>query len=361
MVLTKAMFIVIAIVYPLGWLATAFEGDKRRNLSKTRDLRTIAVILLIFAVIFMFAAYRHITGPAVDEYAYRNRIISYRTMSLKKAFKMVEIFSTLPTWVLSRMTHNTQAIIIFCSFVTYFIFIYCIKNYCDNFELGIILLFFLNIVNYSFNAMQQVEAAAVLLLGLPYLYKRDFKKYLIVVIAASLIHLSSLIMIALYFIVNIKPWSAKFIGVAMAFVAVMVLFNSVFVPLVSRIGIYENYSSVLAAGGGVKLITVVVAFVPIGMALVFKRHLPDDDKELNCLINLTMIYAMIYLVSFRQRFVARFAIFLLPFLLPYYTKLVTLLRKERLSLIVYYILVMGYGATTIYFTRSLGYTFMLEV
>ena len=53
MSLTKAMFIVMAMVYPLSWLATAFDGNKKRNLSKTKDLKAIILILIIKLLLFI--------------------------------------------------------------------------------------------------------------------------------------------------------------------------------------------------------------------------------------------------------------------------------------------------------------------
>lgn len=353
------MFIVIAIVYPLSWLATAFDGNKNRNLSKTKDWKAIFLILIIFVIIFVFAGYRHISSDLIDEYVYRNRVLNYRKLSFAEVLKTVEWLSAIPTWILSNTTQNTQSIIILDSFVTYFFLIYCIKKYCDNFELGILLMFLLNLVNFSFNVMQQVEAAAVLMLAIPYLYKKDFKKYLLIVILATMIHTSSIIMLVLYFIANIKPWSFKFVGISVLFIVLMMAFNTVSVPIFNALGIYDNYLDVIRSGGGVKVITVVVAFIPIGMAFVFKKYLPEDDREMNCLTNMAMIYAMIYLVASQQRFIGRFAIFLLPWLIPFYCKMITYLRKERLSIIAYYVLLIGYGATTIYFTSSLKYELML--
>lgn len=360
MSLTVAMFYVIAMVYPLGWLATAFDGNKNRNLSKTTDVKAKVLLLIIFIIIFIFAGYRHISGLTNnDEMVYRERITFYYKYTFVEILQKIEIFSALPTWIMSKLSQNTQNIILYNSFVTYFLFCYSIKKQCDNYELGILLLFLLNIVNYSFNVMQQVEASAILMLAIPYAYKKDFKKYLIIVIMATLVHTSSIVMIIFYFMLHMKPWSVKFFSVSFAFILLMAVFNRIAAPLMSSMGIYDNYISTLESGGGVKLITVIVAFIPILMAFAFKKYIPEDDKEFSCLINASMIYAMIYLVASQQIYVARFAIFFLPWLIPFYTKLVTVLRKERLSFILYYVLVIGYGATTIYFTSSADYSLML--
>lgn len=359
MQLTYAFFIAIAVIFPLSCIAVATGGNKDRNLSKAKMPVTKVFVFLVFVAIFIFTAFRHISGTNIDEYAYRNRIISYKDMPFGTMLtSKIEWLAAIPTWILSNITQNTQWIIIWASLITYAILVYCIKTYCDNFEFGILLLFLLNIVNQSFNTMQQVESAAVLMLGIPYIYQKKFWKYLVIVIIASLIHSSAILMLALYPIANMKPWSAKFVGVAGLFIVIMLVFNSMAGTVLSSLGVYENYSDTIASGRGVKLITIIVSFVPVTMAFLFRNILPKDDPLLNCCINVAMIYAMIYLVASQQIYVARFAIFIQPWLIVFYTKALTYLKKEKYSVPVYYVLTLGYGATMVYFTRSLTYTFM---
>ena len=360
MTLTYVLLGTIAVVYPMGWVAVSASGNKNRNLSKAKSAGSRIFSFLIFVVIFIMTAFRHISGISIDEYAYRNRITTYKDMPLSEVMKTrTEWLASVPTWILSNLTQNTQWIIIWCSLITFGILLYCIKKYCDNYEFGILLLFLLNIVNQSFNTMQHVESAAILFLGLPFVYKRKFWKYLIIVGLASLVHSSAILMIALYFIANMKPWSIKFVGVSVAFVIAMVLFNSVSGSLFSSLGVYENYSDTLAAGGGVKIITIIVAFIPICFAFFVRKKLPDDDKMLNTCINVALIYAMIYLVASQQKYVARFALFIQPWLIVLYTKILTYIKNDKLYLPSYYFLTIGYGATLVYFTRQLQYTFMM--
>lgn len=181
-----------------------------------------------------------------------------------------------------------------------------------------------------------------------------------IVLLASLVHTSAIIMLAVYFIANMKPWSGKMIGISFLFIVLMFSFTTIMPRVFSALNMYENYIDFLSAGGGVKTITVIVAFIPPVLAFVLKERLPKDDREFNCLINIVLVYALIYMVSFAQRYVARFAIYLLPWVIIFYTKLITHLRKERLSALVYYVLVVGYGVTMIYFTRKMEYAFMVR-
>lgn len=357
MVTTYAFLIVIAIVYPLAWGATTSCSNRNRRLYGSAETSTKVIVFIIFLVFVIFCGFRSISGMVNDEYAYRNRVMSMIGKPLMEQLKKgPEVLDTLANWIIANTLHDSQWIIVWDAFVTYGCFIYCIYKQCDNFELGILLLFLLNIVNVSFNTMQQMEAVAVSMIGIPYLHKRKFFKYIAVVAVAALIHNSAVMLIALYFIANMKPWSAKFIGVAAAFVIMMLVFDTVAPGLFSTLGVFEEYSSTYDSG--VKTITVIVAFIPIAFALVFRGYMPDDDNELNCAINMTLIYAMIYLVSTQNVYVARFGMYIQPMLIVFFTKFITVMRKSNLSTLLYYVLVFGYGATMVYFTGATRYSFV---
>ena len=357
MVTTYAFAIMILITYPLAWGAAAASTGRNRKIYGNANLTANVLVVLIVLAFIIFAGFRNITGFGIDEYAYRNRVMGMIGQSLGDVLSgNKEYLDTIPNWIIGNCLHESQWIFVWNASVTYISFVYCIYRQCDNFELGILFLFLLNIVNVSFNTMQQMEAVAVTMFGIPYLYKRDFKKYLIVILIAFMIHNSAIVMLALYFISNMKPWSLKFMSVAFVFAVVAAVFNRVAPGLFATLGLFQDYG--YSFGSGVKGITVLVAFIPLAFALAFKSTLAGDDKEMNCAINMTLVYAMIYIVSTQNLYVARFAMYIQPFLIIFYTKLITRLRKDRLSTLVYYVLVFGYGATTVYFTRGTKYHFV---
>lgn len=357
MVTTYACAIVMAIVYPLAWGAASTGGNHNRKIDGTDNTAAKIMVLLIFLTFVIFAGFRTISGATNDEYVYRNRVLKMVGKSLMSQLKAsYEIFDTIPNWIVANTIGDSQGILVWNAVLTYGCFIYCIYRQCDNFELGILLLFLLNIVNVSFNTMQQISAVSVTMFSIPYIYKRKFKKFAAIIIIATLIHTTAIMLIALYFIANMKPWSGKFIAVAAGFVIVMTVFRTVAPGLFRSLGMFDEYGSTYDSG--VRGITVIVAFVPLVFALVFKGYMPKDDSEMNCAINMCMIYAMIYLVSTQNVYVARFAMYIQPYLIIFFTRLITILRKDHLSTIAYYVLILGYGATFIYFTSSTSYKFV---
>lgn len=179
MQLTYVFLILSVITYMFGWVAVLADGSKNRNLSKTDNKLAIFFIILIFITIFIAFGFRHVSASSIDEYAYRRRITTYKSMSFGQALTYgVEWLAIIPTWILSNLTQNTQWILIFTVFVTYALLIIFIKQNSDNFELGVLMIFLINFANYSLNAVQQCEATAILAFGLPYIQKKSLKNTL---------------------------------------------------------------------------------------------------------------------------------------------------------------------------------------
>lgn len=358
MPLIYVFFIVIAIVFPLSKLAVSMGGNRDGRIAGTDNNAAKFMVFMVFMILFVFAGFRGIVAEVNDEWIYRRRVTALSAVGFQEAIgSSSEIIDNFFYWIVGRIfPGESQWILVNYALITYGCFVYCIYKQCDNFELGILLLFLLNMVNTSFNTLQQMEAVAVSMLGIPFVQRRKFIKYAVVVVLAALIHSSAIVLIAVYFVANLKPWSWKFVGVAFLFVMIMVLFNTVAPNLFSRMDILEEYGDTY--GKGVKGITVIVAFIPILFAFAMKSRFPDDDNAFNCSINMSLVYAMIYLISTQNKYVARFGMYIQPYLIYFYTKSISYLKKENLSTIVYAGLVVGYGATMVYFVQNIEYKFV---
>ena len=358
MPLMYVFFIVIAIVFPLAKAAAVMGGNRDGRIAGTDNNAAKFMVFMVFMILFVFAGFRGISALVNDEWIYRRRALDIPKHPFAEAvFSSSELIDNIIYWVVGRIfPGESQWILVSYALITYACLVYCIYKQCDNFELGILLLFLLNMVNTSFNTLQQMEAVAVTMLGMPFVHKRKFIKYAIVIAIATLIHTSAIVLIGVYFIANLKPWSWKFIGIAFLFVIVMVLFNTVAPNLFSRMDILDEYGDTY--GKGVKGITVLVAFIPLLFAFAMKSKFPDDDEQFNCSINMSLLYAMIYMVSTQNLYVARFGMYMQPYLIFFYTRAISYLKKENMGTMVYLGLVAGYGATMIYFVQNIEYRFV---
>lgn len=346
------------ICFFFALVAVNKEGNSIRTLSRSHESVTWLMIILIIITLTVFVGFRHITGYSIDEYAYRNRFVdAARKPFISYVFKKTEILDALQVWLLSHLFGDSQAYLVGCAAVTYFCFIVVFSKNSENFELAILLIFLLNIVNVGFNTMQQVEASAVAFCALPFLKNRKFLKYTAVILVAALIHNSAIILIPFYFIANMKPWSGKFLAVSSAFVFLMIIFDSILPTMLTTFNLQQYEYSVGTTS--VKIITVLVAFLPLLFSFLTRSYYDENDNFMSQCVNTTLIYAMIYLIALRNVYVSRFAIFFQPWIIMYYTKAMTYMRKNNLSTIMYYLLVVGYGATEVYFSMTTEYSFVL--
>ncbi|MBQ9756834.1 MAG: EpsG family protein [Clostridia bacterium] len=102
--------------------------------------------------------------------------------------------------------------------------------------LPMFLLYFLLFIS-SFNGMRQNFAAAIVALAFKYIFKRDFVKYVLLIILATMFHTSALLMVFLYFLWQkedkLLPWPILFF--------IMLVFTIVCLNLDSVLGAFADH------------------------------------------------------------------------------------------------------------------------
>lgn len=94
-------------------------------------------------------------------------------------------------------------------FVLEFIFCYYIIKtivyYSNEYGISIALAYFIFLItlyHFSYNGIRQAIAVAIIFSGYKYIFNKQFKKYILIVILASLFHTSALLCVFLYFVWN---------------------------------------------------------------------------------------------------------------------------------------------------------------
>ena len=99
----------------------------------------------------------------------------------------------------SHFTRNRYIFILIITLLTYSLLFISFKRYFKNYALG--LLFFLGLwFFFSFTYLRQVLGASIAWLSIPYILKRDLKRFLLIIFVAYTIHNSAIVLIPLYFI-----------------------------------------------------------------------------------------------------------------------------------------------------------------
>lgn len=173
---------------------------------------------------------------------------------------------------LRDLTDNDQILIFIPAVFTQISFMLFFKRYSHSFTFSVFLYFALGTINVSLAAMKQVWAMAIVTLAFPYLEKKQWMRYYIIVFIAMLMHTYALAFAVLP-LFSQRPWKPfTYIFVA---VLVFVMMNfegtiSAFMDQAEEVGkklyaeeIFDNY--------GVNILRVAVYAVAPLISFLFRR------------------------------------------------------------------------------------------
>lgn len=170
----------------------------------------------------------------------------------------------------------------------------------DNYFYSVML--FLLSVDFSWmmNGIRQFVAVAILFGCCYFLEKRKPIHWILAVLALTTIHNSAWIALPMYWFVTGKPFGKKMLLFILGIMMVAVLLD----PLMSsaeevfagtRIG---NQLDVIAEGGGMNVLRLVVALVPVFLAYLNRGKIEKmNDRFMNICINMATVSAGIYFIA----------------------------------------------------------------
>lgn len=153
---------------------------------------------------------------------------------------------------------------------------------------------------WMMGATRQFFAASIVLYGIDLLVERKTFKFLLLVLIASLFHLSALVWIPIYFICTSKPWSFKMLAFIFCII-VIILFLDTFTGILDDLleeTTYANISEKFDPSKGVNGIRVLVTCVPWLLAFFCRKKIAaENNMFLNICVNLSVVSTAIYALA----------------------------------------------------------------
>ena len=271
---------------------------------KPRDISVLALCLGTLAVFVgisdMLGGYdRYIYGEVFDFIADIKG--NYRKNGAFNYFGG-EIGWTYLNIFISFFTKNRYIFILIITLITYFMLFISFKKHLSNYAFGLIL--FLGLwFFFSFTYLRQVLGASVVWLSIPYILKRDLKRFLIIVFIAYTIHNSAIIFVPLYFI-PIKKFNRQ--TVIILSVVTLILGLSGFPST-----LFDAYSSLsattmervnrnaIAETQGTRLAYLAEVLFFMYLILTNYKKFPNNRKTL-LLLNMALTFCLILLLFIRS-------------------------------------------------------------
>ncbi len=286
--------------------------------------------LLLIAILIVFSGFRQLRVVGMDEYAYRNRFNEFTGMSFSEAmaFTPTEPLISLVVFISTRLFDVSQGFLLLSSIIILLPIITSFKEYSIDFAYAIVLLFATTQLYNSFNGIAQYLSASIYLFAIPYIYKRQFWKYALVVAICCMFHMGAIVLFPIYFIAMNRTDSIKGILTSVFVLAVIVVAYGSLESIINTTGMLDDYMFVVQEGHhGVNIVTIIINCVPAALAIYATRFTREDKVTTIC-ANMCVLHALIYIASIMDVYIARFAIFTCTFVILYLSRITKVFSTE---------------------------------
>lgn len=177
---------------------------------------------------------------------------------------------------------------------------YVFRKYSKNYWISIFLFVAsTDYMSWVMNGMRQFVAATAIFACFDWLLQKKYVPLIAVILLASTLHQSALLMIPIVFIVQGKAWNMKTI-LMLIITMVVVAFIDRFTPIMNDMLQNTQYDDALSSttDDGTNVIRVLVYSVPALMSLAGLKYIRSvDDPVINICVNCSIVTMAIYLVS----------------------------------------------------------------
>ena len=201
---------------------------------------------------------------------------------------------------ISYITANRYIFILILTIVIYSLLFISFKKYVDNYPFALVLFMGL-IFFFTFTYLRQLVGVGGGWLSIEYVYKRKLWKFLAIVLLATLIHNSAIILLSIYFL-PIKQYSKKLVIVLMVFCFIVGITG---IPS----AVFDIYGSVSEMEGrgqnyaqnevGFKIEYILEAFFFLYFILRNYEKVPKTPTKI-VLLNMALLFCAVLLIFSRS-------------------------------------------------------------
>ncbi|WP_404452328.1 EpsG family protein [Virgibacillus necropolis] len=248
-------------------------------------------------------------------------------------------FGFLQMFLKNYISEDPQILIFATALITNVIIIIVLYKYSRMIELSLYVYITGGLFLVSMNGIRQVLAAAIVFAATKFLIEGNWIKYFLVILFASLFHLSALILLPIYFLVRFKAWSKPTVALLILAVFFVIGFDKFSALLFTAIedtqyGHYKNF-----AEGGANSLRVAVDLVPLMIAYLGRENLRRIFPDSDYIVNMALLGFVFMMISTQNWIFARFSIYFGLYQLILISWIVKLFRDKDEKLIYYGILV----------------------
>jgi transmembrane protein EpsG len=197
------------------------------------------------------------------------------------------------------VSSNYHAWLMFIAIVTGMCIAITFYKYSHNYFYSVFLFLATTDFSWLMNGIRQFLAVAIIFAATPLIKENKWFKFILIVLLASAIHGTALMMIPIYFFARGKPWTSRTLFL-FAGVLLIMFFTSSFTNILEDVFAetkYENIGDQFMQDDGVNPIRVLVFSITTILSFVARNRLPKDDILINIFINMSLVTSGLYLIA----------------------------------------------------------------
>ena len=281
--------------------------------------------LLLALVLILVAGFRYRVGTDYDAY------FRWHVGDWSEVFQDFIRFREGGFSLLAKLSRllwdHGQSLIFISAAITIGLYAWTIYRYSPMYLLSMLLYLFLGQWQGSFNGIRQYLAAGILFAGHRLILEKKLWQYLLVVLAASLFHVSAVVMIVPCFLFNRKADIPQLALLALGAVVIRFSYSIVFSLIGSLRDKAVSVNSAYASTG-INVFRILTAFIPVAIFLVLCRK-NDLSREQNFYVNALFFHAFSMLASMGSSYLGRIGIYTGATTIIGYGHLLLLIKEER--------------------------------
>ena len=233
------------------------------------------------------------------------------------------------------------------------------RKYSPQFMISMFILIASTEYLWMFNGIRQFLAVAIALIAFRFLFEKKYIPYVLLILLASTIHMTAIILLPVAFIVNSRPWSIRvFIVLGIAIFALIA--TNQFTDFLNSSLQETQYSNTVTDWqqenfSGTNPFRVLVQIVPTVIAFIGRRKFAENSNRIiDISINMSVVSAAIWLVSMVTSgiHIGRLPIYVSLFnniLLPYEIQILFNEKDQRIVKIAMVVLYLAYSYYQLHF------------
>ncbi|EKN69403.1 capsular polysaccharide biosynthesis protein [Neobacillus bataviensis LMG 21833] len=308
-------------------LATEFSPSLRPNK------------ILVFGGILTLVMVSGLRSNIGDTYFYK-RIYVYNNFTWEFITSQKDIGFGILQLFLKKLSDDPQILLFTTALITNVLIILVLYKYTRIFELSIYVFITSGFFIVSMNGIRQCLAAAIAFAATKFLFEGNWKRYMLVVLLASTIHQSALILIPIFFIIRRKAWTKMAFLLLFLAILIVIGFNQFTEVLFTALkntqyGIYKDFKE-----GGANVIRVAVEGAPLLIAFLGREKLRKIMPNSDYIVNMALIGFILMIISTQNWIFARFAIYFSLYQFILVSWIVKLFKEKDQRLIYFAILIL---------------------